>query len=144
MGEVTVVRSIWINAPQDRVWRAVTEAEQLSRWYAPGSPWGIPELREGAKLYFHHTPNEHHSGTEVVTMAAKIEKLEPPNRFAVRWEDEPTMVTAFLLAADNGGTRVTITETGYETAEQAKQTESGYEMSLENLQAFIGGRSLPH
>lgn len=141
---VTVVRTIWINAPEERVWQAVTNAEQLSRWYAPGSPWEIPELKEGATLYFHHSPNEHHSGTEVVTMAATIETLDPPRRFAMRWVDEPTMLTSFILASENGGTRVTISETGYETKEQAFQTEEGYAMSLENLQAHIEGRSLPH
>ncbi|WP_245809700.1 SRPBCC family protein [Cohnella massiliensis] len=88
MSQVTVMRTIWIDAPQERVWQAVTEAEQLSRWYAPGSPWEIPELREGATLYFHHSPNE--------------------------------------------------------TKDQARQTEEGYGMSLENMQAHIEGRSLPH
>lgn len=144
MGDVTVVRTIWIQAPQERVWQAVTEAEQLSLWYAPGSPWEIPSLREGATLYFHHTPNEHHSGTEITTMAATIEVVDSPNRFAMRWVDEPTMVTTFLLSAENGGTRVTITETGYETKEQAQVTEEGYGMSLENLDAHIAGRSLPY
>lgn len=41
-------------------------------------------------------------------------------------------------------TRVTITETGYETEEQARQTEEGYALSLENLLAHMEGRDLPH
>lgn len=144
MAEVTVMRTIWIDALQERIWQAVTEGKQLSRWYAPGSPWEIPELKAGATLYFHHSPNPYHSGTEVVTMAAIIETLDAPHRFAMRWVDEPAMVTAFKLVAEDGGTRVTITESGYETRDQAKQTEEGYGMSLENLQAYIAGRKLPH
>jgi hypothetical protein len=54
------------------------------------------------------------------------------------------MVTTFLLAEENGGTRVTITESGYETQQQAKPTEKGYAMSLQNLKAHLEGRSLPY
>lgn len=144
LASLTVMRSIWINATLERAWRAVTEAEQLSKWYAPGSPWEIPLLTEGEKVYFHHSPNEHHAGTEVVTMAATIEQLEPLRVFAVRWDDEPTMLTSFLLAEEDGGTRVTISETGYETAAQMEGTATGYGMSMENLRDHLEGRSLPY
>lgn len=147
MAQVTVVRSIWINSSRERVWRAVTEAEQLSRWYAPGSPWEILDLEEGATVYFHHSPNSYHTGTEVVTMRATIVTVERPHRFAVRWElevPEPAMITTFILTEEDGGTRVTLTETGYETPEQARPTEEGYAMSLENLKAHLDGRSLPY
>nr|WP_264373557.1 SRPBCC domain-containing protein [Paenibacillus psychroresistens] len=129
------------------MWKAVTEAEQLSKWYSPGSPWEIPLLQVGETAYFHHSPNSYHVGTEVVTMQATIEIVDAPNRFALRWELDSTdvvMITTFILVKENDGTRVTITETGYETREQAKPTEAGYAMSLENLQAHLEGKSLPH
>ncbi|MBP1994878.1 SRPBCC domain-containing protein [Paenibacillus eucommiae] len=75
------------------------------------------------------------------------EAVVPLQRFALRWElgsPDHAMVTTFLLAEENGGTRVTITETGYETREQAKPTEEGYAMSLENLKAHLEGRRLPY
>lgn len=147
MEQVIVVTSIWIAAPKERVWRAVTDAKQLSLWYAPNSPWDIPELQAGASVYFHHSPNAYHTGTEVVTLRATIAAVEPMSRFSLRWELESPgtdMITTFLLAEENGGTRATITETGYETREQAKPTEEGYAMSLENLKAHAEGRNLPH
>lgn len=147
MEQITVVRSIWIKSSLERVWSAVTEAEQLSLWYSPGSPWEIPKLEVGAIAYFHHSPNVYHSGTEVVTMQATIETIEPQRRFALRWdlgEVDTVMITSFILAEEADGIRVTITETGYETREQAKPTEDGYAKSLENLQAHLDGRSLPY
>jgi uncharacterized protein YndB with AHSA1/START domain len=42
-------RTIWIDAPRERVWRAITTPEQLNQWYAPGSTWEIPTLRMGAQ-----------------------------------------------------------------------------------------------
>lgn len=147
MEQLTVVRTIWIQASRERVWAAVTEAEQLSRWYSPGSPWEIPSLKAGAVVLFHHSPNRYHSGMEVVTLRATIETVDPLHRFAVRWEYEESdvdMLTTFILTEENGGTKVTITETGYETQQQLKQTEEGYGMSLENLKAHMEGRELPY
>ncbi|WP_165822706.1 SRPBCC domain-containing protein [Paenibacillus montanisoli] len=144
---MVVVRSLGMEAPLERVWRAVTEAEQLSQWYAPGSPWDIPELRKGACAWFHHSPNEHHPGTEAVTMRATISAVDAPRRFAMRWEfdDGPEgMMTTFLLEEVAGFTYVTMTETGCETEEQTRQTEAGYTMSLANLKALLEGGSLPH
>ncbi|MDQ8734634.1 SRPBCC domain-containing protein [Paenibacillus sp. LHD-38] len=147
MEQVTVVCSIWISAMPERVWQAVTEGEQLTLWYSPGSPWEIKELKEGEIVYFHHSPNKYHSGSEVVTMQAVIESLDSCRRFALRWDLgvlEPAMITTFLLAAEKDGTQVTITETGYESDDQTKPTKEGYAMSLENLKALIEGRSLPY
>jgi uncharacterized protein YndB with AHSA1/START domain len=147
MEQFTVVQSIWIQASRQLAWQAVTEGEQLTEWYSPGSPWDVQELLPGAVVYFHHSPNEYHEGTGVVTLRATIEAVEPLERFALRWEfsvPDAEMITTFLTAEEGDGTRVTITETGYETKEQAKPTEEGYAMSLENLKAHLEGRELPY
>jgi uncharacterized protein YndB with AHSA1/START domain len=147
ISEVTVECSIWVDASKERAWGAVTEGEQLTKWYSPGSPWDVPDLQEGAAVYFHHSPNEYHTGADVVTLKAVIVAAEPLKRFALRWEFEsegPAMITSFLLEEENGGTTVTITETGYETEEQAMPTQEGYTMSLMNLKAHLEGNSLPY
>lgn len=147
MGQFTVEQSIWVQVSLKRAWEAVTEGEELSKWYSPGSPWDVAELSPGAVVYFHHVPNEYQAGTEIVTLRAIIEEVEPLQRFALRWEfsvPDYEMITTFLTAEEEGGTRVTITETGYESKEQARPTEEGYAMSLENLQAHLEGRSLPY
>ncbi|WP_169087872.1 SRPBCC domain-containing protein [Paenibacillus sp. PL91] len=147
MEHITVECPILVNASREQVWLAVTEAEQLSVWYAPGSPWDIPKLEAGAAIYFHHSPNSYHAGTEVITLQATIEAIDPKRRFALRWEldfvGEP-MVTTFLLEEEDGGTRLVLTESGYESREQARPTEEGYTMSLKNLKAHLEGRELPY
>lgn len=147
MDRLTVVRSIWIKDPLERVWKAVTEAEQLSLWYSPGSPWEIPLLQVGEPVFFHHSPNSYHAGTEIVTLRAVIETIESLQRFAVRWDSETSgisTVTTFILTEEKGGTIVTLTESGYETKQQVEQVEEGYGMSLENLKAHLDGESLPY
>lgn len=46
-------------------------------------------------------------------------------------------MTSFLLAEENGGTRVTIRE-------WAEKAGEGCTMSMENLKALLEGRELPH
>jgi uncharacterized protein YndB with AHSA1/START domain len=35
MEKLVVERSIWIAAPRERVWQAVTDPEQLAQWFLP-------------------------------------------------------------------------------------------------------------
>ena len=43
-----VEQSVWIAASRERVWRAITDPEQLSQWWSPHR-WEIP-LAEGQSL----------------------------------------------------------------------------------------------
>lgn len=144
--KVTVERSIWIDAPRERVWQAITEPEQLTRWYATNFNWEIPALVVGSRIKFHN------SDTEI--LHATIEVLNPLREFTLRWDAsvhyDVVLVTSFVLAEENGGTRVTIHESGYEmvAASERQQwldaTGAGYTMSMENLKAHVEGRSLPY
>ncbi|MBA3872691.1 MAG: SRPBCC domain-containing protein [Chloroflexota bacterium] len=146
---IAVERSIWINAPREQAWRAVTEAAQLDQWYATFYRWEIPAMQAGTKVKFYNKDNVEDF------QIATIEVVDPPRQFSLRWQpyqqdSEVTLVTNFLLIEENAGTRVTIHEGGYETlsAETRQQwldaTGHGYTMSMENLKAHLEGRSLPY
>ena len=46
MDSVAVERSVWIAAPRERVWRAITEAEQIMQWWG-GDHWEIEVIGWG-------------------------------------------------------------------------------------------------
>ncbi|KPV45879.1 hypothetical protein SE17_43925, partial [Kouleothrix aurantiaca] len=46
-----VERSIWIAAPRERVWRAVTDPAQMEHWFSPGTSWQMSALEVGGKLF---------------------------------------------------------------------------------------------
>lgn len=155
MEKIGIERSIQIDAPIELVWQAVTDPTKLGEWYAPGSPWIIPELRVGAAVEFHHSPNRHHTATEVTVLRATIISLDPPREFGLRWDPDVTypemvQITTFTLAEEDGGTRATISESGYEGIPREERQEwldsisSGYGMSMENLKALVEGREVPH
>ena len=140
MKAIAVERSIWIAAPRERVWRAITDPLQVKQWYLAGCPWVIPALRVGATVTFYNTDTDIQRGT--------IEAATPPHRFTLRWQPDQvypasTLVTTFLLAEENSGTRMTIIEAGYESLpEDVRQhrldeTAQGYSVSLEQLKAYL-------
>jgi uncharacterized protein YndB with AHSA1/START domain len=139
MEKLTVERTIWVDAPTERVWQAITQPKHLEQWFAPGCPWEIPALKVGERIKFYNTPTE--------ILQATIEVVDPPKQFTLRWHDDPTypdsnMVTTFSLRPENGGTRATIIESGYETLpEHIRQQHmamagEGYTASMEALKSF--------
>jgi uncharacterized protein YndB with AHSA1/START domain len=134
MEQAEVERSIWIAAPIERVWAAVTDPAQLSQWFAGGSRWEIPILAVGATALF--------DGTDVHI----IEVLNPPHEFTLRWVPEPPTaptVTQFLLQPEGDGTRFTVRESGYSALpadvrqRRIEQASDGYRLSLEQLAALL-------
>ena len=140
METISIERSLFIAAAPERVWRAITEPALLERWYAPGCPWEIPALKAGAEVRFHNTPDE--------VLAATIAVVVAPRELTLRWQASPdqpgaTVTTSFRLAAEAGGTRVSIHEWGFETLPagqgpaQAAQAAEGYTASLAALKALL-------
>jgi uncharacterized protein YndB with AHSA1/START domain len=141
-----VERSIWIAAPRERVWRALTDPAQLERWFSPGTPWELSALEVGGRLFVQNSE----TGAEMYTQV--IELIDAPHRLVMRSAPEPPAtaeVTAHTLQEEQGGTRLTVTHSGYELVPEEirwsamEQNAFGFGMMLENVRAYIEGRQLP-
>lgn len=138
-----VERSVWVAAAPEQAWRAVTEPEQLNQWYATYYHWRISALEAGAAVTFYNKDDESDAQNAVIAV------VDAPREFTLKWQEAPKLVTSFLLAAEDEGTRITIRETGYENVPEAERqswldaTAEGYSMSVENFKAFVEGRSIP-
>jgi len=137
MEKLTVERTIWIAAPRERVWQAITDAEQIQQWW--DDYWEIPALQVGGAVKF---------GTEDDPMLATIVVVDRPREFAIQWPPQPqyhsiAMFTRYVLEEENGGTRVTVSETGFEALpdeirqERFDSTARGYTTVLANLKSYL-------
>ena len=137
MEKITLERSIWINAPRERVWKAVSDPAQITQWFAPGTEFSIKDntiaiLMNGAYVD-----------------VALIEVNDPPRELTTRSLPDRILATSYLLEEENNGTRFTVIETGFELLpedqrkQRLEQDSGGWEMALENLKAYIDGRTLP-
>jgi uncharacterized protein YndB with AHSA1/START domain len=138
MEAIKVERSIWINAPRERVWQAITTAEQIMQWWG-GDTWIIEKLEVGGIVRF---------GQPDDLMEATIAVLDPPREFSLSWPPQAQyysipFYTTFLLEEENGGTRVTVSETGFEAMpedvrqERLDSTGKGYATVLAGLKSYV-------
>lgn len=105
----TLEHSVWISAERERAWRAITESEQIKQWWGAEGYAEITELSPGASIKF---------GTEEGPIFAAIRLVDPPHEFVYEWPPHPRyfsvpFVTRYILDEENGGTRVTFSESGF-------------------------------
>jgi len=93
------------------------------------------------------------TATGADTHTQVIEVLEPPRRLVTRSmvpPPEAPQVSTWTLEDENGGTRLTLTHSGYEQepegtgADKMEQNAFGFGMMMENLRAYVGGNALPY
>ena len=140
MEKMTAERTIWVAAPRERVWQAITDAGEIQQWW--DDYWEIPALEVGGTVKF---------GTEDDPMLATIAVVDPPREFAIQWPPQPQyhsidVFTRYVLKEENGGTRVTVSETGFEALpddirqQRLDSTAKGYTTVLAHLKAYLEGK----
>ena len=89
--------------PPARLWRALTDPEQLSRWLMPTN--FRPEV--GAAFHFD-------TGSWGLTQCVVL-ALEPEKRLQISWKNPPldTVVT-WTLVPEEGGTRLILEHSGFD------------------------------
>jgi len=141
-----VERSIWIAAPREQVWSAITDPTQLKSWFSPGTSWKLTALEVGERLFIPDPETGDETNVQVIQL------VDPPQRFVTHSlpaSPGSSEVTAYLLQEERGGTRLTITNSGYELLPEdgrwsaMEQNAFGFGMMLENLRAYIESKDLP-
>lgn len=143
-----IEKQVTIQAPRSRVWRALTEVEQFNAWFgvsltSPFSPGaevsGVITLRNPERK---------------IEMTIWIERMEPESFFSFRWHPyaieegvdfsaEPTTLVAFTLEEVDGGTRLTIVESGFDAIPASRRAKAfsmndrGWAAQAENIRKFV-------
>jgi uncharacterized protein YndB with AHSA1/START domain len=134
-----IEKRVVLRAPLDRVWGAISDAEQFGRWF--GISFDGPFV-EGSAVTAAITPTtvdeevaqrqEPHTGTKSTW---QIVAVEPKRRFAYRWhpfavdaavdyDREPTTLVEFTLAETPDGVLLTIVESGFDAIPEARRSAS--------------------
>jgi uncharacterized protein YndB with AHSA1/START domain len=114
-----------LSHPPERVWRAITDPEDLAAWF-PDTIEG--EFGPGAEVRF---PKFEEMGLPAV---GRVTDFDPPRLLAYTWG---TSTLRFELEADGDGCRLVFSDT-LPRAESAKNA-AGWEVCLENLAARLAG-----
>ncbi|MEO7360366.1 MAG: SRPBCC family protein [Gemmatimonadaceae bacterium] len=142
-----IEKHLTIDAPRSRVWRAITDVKQFNAWFGVGL---TSVFAPGAEISGQITIKNY----EHVTMTIWIESMRPESFFSFRWHPnaiepgfdysaEPTTLVAFTLAEVEGGTKLTIVESGFDTLPEARRApafagnSSGWVGQLANIRKFV-------
>jgi uncharacterized protein YndB with AHSA1/START domain len=121
-----------LKAKPERVYQAWTEAETLTRWFAPNEQVTTVvtalDLRVGGRYRIEmHLPDG-----SVPTVTGTYEELSPPHRLAFtwRWEasaDMPDTLVTIDLIADGDETELVLRHTRFDTEESRDRHQQGWD-----------------
>ncbi len=143
-----IEKRIELRAPVARVWRALTDHREFGEWFRVqlDGPF-VPGGTSRGRITF---PGYEHLRWEVV-----VERMEPERLFSFRWHPyaidpaidyskEPSTLVEFRLEATASGTRLVLTESGFDgipagrRAEAFRMNDGGWTQQMANIERHVG------
>jgi uncharacterized protein YndB with AHSA1/START domain len=140
-----IQKTMILRAPRSKVWRALTDSAQFGEWFQarPDGPFTPGRKVRGPITY---------PGYEHLTFEVTVERVEPERLFSWRWQPggdpdidpaEPTTLVVFELEEIPEGTRLTVTESGFDRIPLARRPQAyrgndqGWTEQLENIRKYL-------
>ena len=147
-----IEKEIVLNAPRSRVWKAISDPAEFGTWFKVDMS-GV-KFEAGKPVNAKMT----YPGYEGMPFEMVIDRIEPERLFSFRWHPygidpnydystEPMTLVAFELEEVPEGTKVTVTESGFDNIPLARRAEAfrmnsqGWEQQLRNIEAHVAGAS---
>ena len=137
-----IEKRIVLRAPRSRVWRAISDAKEFGAWF---------RLTLDGAFAAGKTVRGSHDAFKV---EMRIERIEPERYFSYRWHpypkdpakdyaEEPMTLVEFTLEEVEGGTALTIVESGFDRVPLARRAEAfrmnteGWGAQIKNLERYV-------
>jgi uncharacterized protein YndB with AHSA1/START domain len=145
-----IERSVVINAPRERVWRALSNAEEFGTWFGArlaGQAFTPGQRARGQITY---------PGYEHLTFDVLVERVEPQDLLSFRWHpaaidaavdyssEASTLVTFTLADAPGQGTLLKVVESGFDQLPAERRLEAfrmnsgGWDAQMDNIVRHVG------
>lgn len=145
-----IERSILIEAPVARVWHALTDADTFGSWFGvkfDGVTFAPGQRAVGSITY---------PGYEYLKFDVQVERMEPEKLLSWRWHpaplergrdysDEPATLVEFTLREVDGGTMLTVVESGFDLIPPERRMDafrinsSGWDEQVNNVRKHLTG-----
>jgi uncharacterized protein YndB with AHSA1/START domain len=143
-----IERKILLKAPRARVWRALSHAPEFGDWFGvdfKGNAFVAGKPVQGKVTY---------PGYEHISMEVQIERIEPEQLLSWRWHpaaidpavdysQEPTTLVVVELEEVDGGTLLTVVESGLDKIPLARRATvfrlntSGWDEQMLNIEKHV-------
>jgi uncharacterized protein YndB with AHSA1/START domain len=148
----SIIKTVEIAAPLDKVWDAITDHEKFGSWFrvALDQPFAVGQSSTGHMTY---------PGYEAYRWEARVVAIEPMTRFAYEWPatggDKALMesgvavaewtLVEFVLKPTATGTQLTVTESGFDAVPEPRRSnvmrdnDGGWAEQVQNIKTYVGG-----
>jgi len=135
MSERVVEKVLELDAPRGRVWAAITDPAELSQWFGDEAEMDLRPGGDGAMIWKSHG-----------RFAMRILEVEAPRRLVWSWVHDPnvaferapaTTVEWVLTERADGGTTLSLTESGFLTDEHQSDNDHGWNEELGELVTLL-------
>lgn len=143
-----IERKILLKASRARVWRALSNAEEFGSWFGvnfKGKAFVSGQLVRGQVTY---------PGYEHIVMEVLIERMVTERLLSWRWHpaaldpavdysQEPTTLVVFELEEGEGGTMLTVVESGLDNIPPSRRATvfrlntSGWDEQMRNIEKHV-------
>ena len=146
-----IEKKIELKAPVSRVWRAITDHREFGEWFRVkiDGPFKQGQVSTGQVTY---------PGYEYLKWEAVVQKMESEKLFSFTWHPaavdakkdyskEPSTLVEFRLEKTANGTRLTVTESGFDKIpserrlEAFRMNEGGWEIQMKNIENYVAGKA---
>ena len=131
MAERKIEKVLEFQASPERVWEAITEPGELSKWFGHQTELDLRPGGDGAMIWENHG-----------RYAVRVEEVDPPRRLVWSWVHEPdvpfedapsTRVEWSLTPKEGGGTTLHLKESGFLTDKHHRENTGGWDAELGEL-----------
>lgn len=146
----SIERSIHINGSRERVWRALTNAEEFGAWF--GADLSGQSFTAGQRARGPMTMQ----GCEGLYFDAVIKQIQPQDLLSFHWHpysgdpsadystEQPTLVTFTLKDVPGKGVLLTVVESGFDKVPEHRRRKAfemhseGWDFQLKNVARHAG------
>lgn len=131
-----IERTLTLKASRERVWRAITDPDELAKWFPDRVELDLRPDGDGRFAWREHGE-----------FAVRVVACEPPSYFAWRWANEAgvsfdaaaekTLVEWWLDERPDGGTTLRLRETGFTRPSHRAGNDEGWSEELAKLVALL-------
>lgn len=136
----SVTCEIFITAPRERVFEALTDPGQAIKWWGQTDRYQLSDFHLEPRVGGKWSTSGHSVNMGDLKIHGEIIELDPPRRLAYTWISSwlpKTTKVLWELENHNHGTHVKLTHTGFEgNAEHASAHSIGWNLVLGWLQAY--------
>ena len=144
----SIRNEILIKAPRSKVWKAVSDPAEFGAWFKVDMT-GV-KFEPGSEVHATMT----YPGHEGSPFEAVVDRVEAPRLFSFRWwpyqlapeqdrKNEPATLVEFVLEEVDGGTMLTVIESGFDSipasyrAASFRNNSEGWTQQMLNIEAYV-------